>query len=197
MDATAMSLCMENRLPIIVFNVREDGNIRRAVAGEPIGTLVHGADAMTVETALKDADDKMDKAIAVLKDEFAGVRTGRATPASSTASSSTTTGRRPRSTSSRRSACPSRARWSSSRSTRTRWRDGEGDPVERPRHHPEQRRQRDPTGVPAAHRGAAQGADQGRAPPRRGGPGCRSEHPPALKEELERLEQTAPSPKMT
>ena len=37
---------------------------------------------MTVETALKDAADKMDKAIVVLKDELAGVRTGRATPAS-------------------------------------------------------------------------------------------------------------------
>jgi uridylate kinase len=42
MDATAVSLCMENKLPIIVFDVREAGNIRRAVAGEPIGTLVHG-----------------------------------------------------------------------------------------------------------------------------------------------------------
>jgi uridylate kinase len=42
MDATAISLCMENNLPIIVFDLREDGNIRRAVSGESIGTLVHG-----------------------------------------------------------------------------------------------------------------------------------------------------------
>jgi uridylate kinase len=42
MDATAVSLCMENKLPIIVFDLREEGNIRRAVMGEPIGTLVHG-----------------------------------------------------------------------------------------------------------------------------------------------------------
>jgi uridylate kinase len=42
MDATAVSLCMENALPIIVFDLREDGNIRRVVTGEPIGTLVHG-----------------------------------------------------------------------------------------------------------------------------------------------------------
>jgi uridylate kinase len=42
MDATAISLCMENKLPIIVFDFREEGNIRRVVAGEPIGTLVHG-----------------------------------------------------------------------------------------------------------------------------------------------------------
>ena len=41
MDATAISLCMENKLPIIVFDLREEGNIRRAVTGEPIGTLVH------------------------------------------------------------------------------------------------------------------------------------------------------------
>jgi len=42
MDATAISLCMENDLPIIVFDFRQEGNIRRAVAGESIGTLVHG-----------------------------------------------------------------------------------------------------------------------------------------------------------
>jgi uridylate kinase len=42
MDATAISLCMENKLPIIVFDFRQGGNIRRAVSGEPIGTLVHG-----------------------------------------------------------------------------------------------------------------------------------------------------------
>jgi uridylate kinase len=42
MDATAISLCMENALPIIVFDLREEGNIRRVVTGEQIGTLVHG-----------------------------------------------------------------------------------------------------------------------------------------------------------
>jgi uridylate kinase len=42
MDATAISLCMENSLPIVVFDLREQGNIRRVVTGEPIGTLVHG-----------------------------------------------------------------------------------------------------------------------------------------------------------
>ena len=43
MDATAVSLCMENGLPIIVFDFRKEGNIKRALLGEPIGTLVHGA----------------------------------------------------------------------------------------------------------------------------------------------------------
>lgn len=42
MDATAVSLCMENGLPILVFDYRRDGNIRRVLLGEPIGTLVHG-----------------------------------------------------------------------------------------------------------------------------------------------------------
>lgn len=41
MDATAVTLCMENTLPIIVFNMTVAGNIRRAAIGEPIGTLVH------------------------------------------------------------------------------------------------------------------------------------------------------------
>jgi uridylate kinase len=40
MDATAISLCMDNRLPIIVFNLREPGNVKRVVLGEPIGSLV-------------------------------------------------------------------------------------------------------------------------------------------------------------
>ena len=41
MDATAITLCMENTLPIVVFNMTVPGNIYRAVSGEPIGTLVH------------------------------------------------------------------------------------------------------------------------------------------------------------
>ena len=40
MDATAISLCMDNKLPIVVFNLREPGNVRRVVMGETIGTTV-------------------------------------------------------------------------------------------------------------------------------------------------------------
>lgn len=40
MDTTALTLCMENKLPILVFDLHKPGNIRRAVAGEMIGTLV-------------------------------------------------------------------------------------------------------------------------------------------------------------
>lgn len=41
MDSTATSLCKDNDLPIIVFDMRTRGNIRRVVSGEPIGTLVN------------------------------------------------------------------------------------------------------------------------------------------------------------
>jgi uridylate kinase len=40
MDSTAVSLCMDNKLPLIVFNLKEKGNFERVVRGEPIGTLV-------------------------------------------------------------------------------------------------------------------------------------------------------------
>jgi uridylate kinase len=40
MDATAISLCMDNKLPIVVFNLRQGGNVRRVIMGEPIGTTV-------------------------------------------------------------------------------------------------------------------------------------------------------------
>ncbi len=42
MDATAISLCMDNNLPIIVFDLTKEGNIRRVVMGEKIGTTVKG-----------------------------------------------------------------------------------------------------------------------------------------------------------
>jgi uridylate kinase len=42
MDATAISLCMDNLLPIVVFNLRTPGNIRRVVMGELVGTTVGG-----------------------------------------------------------------------------------------------------------------------------------------------------------
>jgi uridylate kinase len=42
MDATATSLCMDNNLPIIIFNIKTSGNIIRVVCGEEIGTIVKG-----------------------------------------------------------------------------------------------------------------------------------------------------------
>ncbi len=49
MDLTALSMCMEHDLPVIVFNFKEAGNIMRVVQGEPVGTLIHN----TVETAVE------------------------------------------------------------------------------------------------------------------------------------------------
>jgi uridylate kinase len=40
MDSTAISLCMDNKLPIVVFNLREAGNIKRVITGENVGTTV-------------------------------------------------------------------------------------------------------------------------------------------------------------
>lgn len=40
MDATAVSLCMDNKLPIVVFNLKKEGNIKRVVLGDKIGTVV-------------------------------------------------------------------------------------------------------------------------------------------------------------
>ena len=42
MDATAISLCMDNDLPIVVFNLTRKGNILKVVLGEKIGTVVQG-----------------------------------------------------------------------------------------------------------------------------------------------------------
>lgn len=42
MDSTATSLCMENKIPIVVFNLNQVGNIRRIVLGEKVGTFVRG-----------------------------------------------------------------------------------------------------------------------------------------------------------
>ena len=42
MDSTAVTLCMDNDLPILVFNMHEDGNILRALRAQPVGTIVRG-----------------------------------------------------------------------------------------------------------------------------------------------------------
>jgi uridylate kinase len=42
MDATAVSLCMDNKLPMIIFNLTEAGNIRKVVLGDSIGTIIKG-----------------------------------------------------------------------------------------------------------------------------------------------------------
>ena len=44
MDSTAISLCMDNGLPILVFNMETEGNIERALSGVRVGTIVRGDD---------------------------------------------------------------------------------------------------------------------------------------------------------
>ncbi len=46
-DATAISLCMDNGMPIVVFDLLREGNIARAVAGEKIGTLISASEGAT------------------------------------------------------------------------------------------------------------------------------------------------------
>jgi len=48
MDTTAISLCMDNKLPIVVFDLTRKGNIRRIVTGEPVGSVV-SADAVAAK----------------------------------------------------------------------------------------------------------------------------------------------------
>lgn len=42
MDTTATSLCMDNRIPLVVFNLNEEGNIKKAILGESVGTYIGG-----------------------------------------------------------------------------------------------------------------------------------------------------------
>jgi uridylate kinase len=43
MDSTAISLCMDNKMPIIVFNMNVEGNLKRVVLGERVGSVVTAA----------------------------------------------------------------------------------------------------------------------------------------------------------
>ena len=91
MDTTAISLCMNNQLPIIVFNLNVPGNLKRVVMGEKIGrcSLVAPGHGVPVERrwvghgkrTLAQAKTRMAKAAEDLRVELAAVRTGRASTA--------------------------------------------------------------------------------------------------------------------
>lgn len=49
MDSTAVTLCMDNNLPIVVFNLKGKGNIRKAIEGKTVGTLVRGSSGSGVK----------------------------------------------------------------------------------------------------------------------------------------------------
>ena len=83
LDATAVALCMENDLPIVVFDLNRPDNITRVAAGEPVGTLISGARgrwrcASMSSEVIADVDRKMARAVEAMERDFQGIRTGRA-----------------------------------------------------------------------------------------------------------------------
>ena len=80
MDLTETSLSMENKLPIIVFNMNKLENIRKAILGKPVGTYIGGIMNYGKESIGKDARARMEKVVMHLQDELRGLRTGRASP---------------------------------------------------------------------------------------------------------------------
>ena len=90
MDSTAISLCMDNKMPIVVFNMNVPGNLKRVVLGERVGSTVTARKHATAEAtfsmttiatskdALAQAKTRMEKAVEDFRKELAGVRTGRA-----------------------------------------------------------------------------------------------------------------------
>ncbi len=75
MDTTALSLCMDNKLPILVFNLQAKRSIERAISGEHIGTLIN-SERENDRTRLLKAEEKMKTSVDVLKRELSAVRTG-------------------------------------------------------------------------------------------------------------------------
>ena len=49
MDSTAISLCMENHLPVVIFDLNGKGNVKRVIVGEDIGTTVQNVDSIDRE----------------------------------------------------------------------------------------------------------------------------------------------------
>ena len=79
MDSTALSLCMDNHMPIRVFDMNTEGNIDRIISGERVGTLVKTRHM--IDELLQDAREHMDKSVEATRGKFGSVRTGRASPA--------------------------------------------------------------------------------------------------------------------
>ena len=67
MDSTASSLCMDNNIPLDCICNYEQGNIKRVVLGEKIGTIVKGSVELMPQSVKKSAEERMEKAILALK----------------------------------------------------------------------------------------------------------------------------------
>ena len=198
MDSTAITFCMDNELPIVVFDLLGQGNIRSIVDGQAIGTLVHRdgcepgdrrtrsldqehpmTDDDMIAMVLDDARDKMGKAVAHARAEFAAVRTGRAAPALVEKLPVDYYGTEvPLQQLAGFTVPEARLLVISPYDKGVDGRHREGDPAVRPRPQPEQRRPGHPPHLPAAHRGAAQGAREGGQGHGRGGPGRAPQRPP-------------------
>ena len=81
MDSTAISLCMDNKLPIIVFNLTVRGNIKRVLIGEELGTVVQGVEDGSGWVGPKvyaDLEKKMKTSLEAFRKELNSIHTGRA-----------------------------------------------------------------------------------------------------------------------
>ena len=78
MDSTAISLCMDNSLPILTFNLKDPENIIRAIKGEKIGTLIRQRRQNMFQELKKNSTASMEKSMASLSSELKKIRTGRA-----------------------------------------------------------------------------------------------------------------------
>ena len=212
-DAAAFSLCMDNKLPMVVFGMEGDGNITRALRGEPIGTLVsaglstgpslfdtldptrrltRAADRRRatpmIDETLFEAEEKMEKAVEVAKEDFAGIRTGRAHP-----------GMFQKLLVDYYGAPTPLQQLASFQNPEARtiiispFDKGSMHAIEKaiqqagPRGQPEQRRHHHPVRPAAAHRGASPRVRQDGAHQGRGGQGLGPQHPPARQDLLEKL----------
>ena len=77
LDATAVSLCMDNDLPIVVFDMNQPGHIRAAALGEPVGTLI-ARRAELMDELRHDVEERMGRALEAMERDFSAIRTGRA-----------------------------------------------------------------------------------------------------------------------
>ncbi len=150
MDSTAMALCMDNNLPIIVFDMAVTGNIRRVIFGEPIGTVVGRAVDVSVGGVrvmadfFKDVESKMSKCH---RRDARRVRLGPhrsrdAAAARPSARRSLRLGRAAQASRQRQHARRAHALVIQAFDQRRRRRDPQGDREERSRAHAQYRRQR-------------------------------------------------------
>ena len=207
-DATAISLCMDNQMPIVVFNLLRDGNIARASAGERIGTLIsqpaenqpdrpaprrQSAEPTAtrvgppmegrpvIDDTLLDAEERMDKALSVAREDLGSVRTGRAAPSMFNKIVVDYYGA-PTPVPQMASITVPEARMAVVKPYDAGQLGGhrEGHPRQRPGREPHQRRPAAARGVPAAHRGAPPRPGQDGQGQGRGRQGRDPQHPPPV-----------------